>query len=295
MSEPITLSTRLNSDAAWAVQAQGVDANGNATTVSFLNADAIEAKVWQGADSAPLFTPTAVWSNSATALMTLSVSAAQTAPLTAGVYPLEITVIPAATAQRIPALSAWLELTSTPGSAVMPPVYGTYDDMVVFGGGEWLETLRRKEGLGNFMREQALARSDLDNTICKKFRPWAGRTIHWSETTIVGPPDARNPVILSYLQADFNPSGVLPLGVVLQPGQTVLMVTDRIREVVALKALHYVARARVALEGGEEYARKANYFYALWSRAMLTAVAELDINQDGLADYAFPLGVINLR
>lgn len=273
MSEATVLFADQNADGAWVVTA--LDATGAA--VAFDPSDGLECKVWSGADSAVLFSPTAAWLSAPAGTITLSVTAAQTAALKPGVYPLEVTALPHSTALRLPVLDAWFQVGPRPGVAALPPVYGTYQDLVDYGGGAWIETLRQKEGLANFVRERARARGYLDSLIVKKFRPWAGRTIHWSETTIVGPPDARNPTIRDYLAAG------------------ALMLTDNISEIVALKALEMICRQRITLESDDKFASRASYFQALCRNRVLCTSAELDINADGLADYAFNLAVVSIR
>jgi hypothetical protein len=277
-SEENVLSVRIGTDKKWGVQATSFDpSTGVYTPVAFSPSDTPECTVWQGADSPALFQPTATWVNAPQGELQLSVGNAQTTQGMEGIYPLEITVTTAAGGLKVDVLDGWLQLVGSPGTAMLPPVYCTYQDMVDFGGGSWLEALRRKNGFVQFTRERARARSYLDTIVVKKFRPWAGRTIHWSETTIVGPPDARNPVILGYLAAN------------------ALMVTDDVIEICALKALELVCRQNVTLEDSDKMATRANYFCAQCRRRVLTTAAELDINNDGLADYAFSLNVINIR
>ncbi len=274
MSEATVLFTDQNSDGAWTVTA--LDPTGQPIT-TFILADALECTVWSGADSAALFSPAATWISAPDGTILVSVTAAQTALLTPGVYPIEVTATPHASVLRLPVLDAWLQIGPRPGVAVLPPVYGSYQDLVDYGGGAWIETLRQKEGLANFTRDRARARSYLDALIVRKFRPWAGRTIHWSETTIVGPPDARNPTIRDYLAAD------------------ALTVTDTILEIVALKALELVCRQRITLEADDKFAGRASYFQAMCRNRVLCCSAELDINADGLADYAFNLAIVSIR
>jgi len=289
--EATVLTARLNSDNAWTVTAR--DAGGAA--VAFAAADAPEAVAWQGSDSAALFSPEISWDDATAGTLTLTVTHAQTADLSPGVYPLEITAVISGTGQRIPILDCWLELTDTPGTRATPPVYTTLQDLIDFGGGAWLQTLRQTEGLSNFTRERSRARLWLDTLIVKKFRPWSGRTIHWSETSIIGPPDARNPVLRDYLAADYTPGVILPTGYTLAAGETVLMVTEDTKEIVSLKALELICRQRVTLDDKDKFLTRAGYFGRLCRNKVLSYTAELDINGDGLADYAFNLGVINLR
>ncbi len=215
MTDEQALSVDLNTDDSWTVTAQ--DVNGN--PVAFQSNDGLEAIVWQGADSAAYFSPTVAWLSAAAGTITLSVASGQTASLTPGVYPLEVTVIPNGTTTRLRVLDTWMELRSSPGSSSMPPVYCSYQDLVDAGGGKWLETLRQAEGLANFTRERARARYWLDTIIAKAFRPWASARGVSDWYAVTGPPDARNVTMVGYLADGF------------------LLVNDDIIEIVALKTL----------------------------------------------------------
>ncbi len=277
MSEETILTVSSNCDGSWQVAAE--DSSGVA--VAFNGGDSLECVVWQGSDSAALFSPSVSWLSAALGTITVSVSAAQTAPLTPGLYPLEVTAIPVSTGQRLRVLDAWFSVDPSPGVRAMPPVYGSYQDMVDHGGGDWLDALRKESGLSNFTRERARARSYLDRMVMKKFRPWTSRVGNYASAgvglNLVGPPDAQNVIIRDYLAAG------------------ALMVTDDIVEIVSLKALELVCRQRLTFEAGDKWAGRATLYQALCRKLVLCTVAQLDINADGLPDYAFPLTTISIR
>lgn len=273
MSEPTVLPTPLNVDMAWTITAK--DSSGN--VVAFSASDALEAIVWQGSDSASLFAPTPTWISAPAGTIKLSVGHAQTSALTPGVYPLEVSVIPNGTTQRLRVLDAWLALTSSPGSSTLPAVYCSYADLTYAGGGSWLDLIRQREGLANFTKERAMARAWLDTLIIKKFRPWEpyrGDGSTWSLTSAV---DARNPTLLGYLTSNY------------------LLVTDDIKQITALKSLELICRSRLTFEKGDTFASRASYFKRLCDNRTLCTTAEIDSNADGYADYTFNLGTISTR
>lgn len=270
MSEETTLTVAQNATGSWDIQA--LDSDGVA--VVMLITDTLSAVVWSGADTEALTTLTAAWVNATAGQCRVSITATQSAALDPGVYPLALTAVRGT--QRLPILSAWLEVTASPGTADPPPTYGSYRDMVTYGGGEWLEGLRRTAGGANFADERGRARSYLDSLIVRKWRPWSN-TKTWSGVASSGPLDVRNPTLQGYLDDDG------------------LVITDDIRELVALKALELVCRQQVVLGNDEAMQHRAAYFSALCRNKVLTTAAEIDTNDDGIAEYAIPLNVTSLR
>gem|GEM_PF-5775600 len=70
-----------------------------------------------------------------------------------------------------------------------------------------------------------------------------------------------------------------------------LMIRPQITRLTAYKAIAFVAAAQIA--SNNKLSSFANYFLDLVSAEFQQTVAELDINGDGLADMAIPLGRSN--
>jgi len=193
------------------------------------------------------------------------------------VFPLEVTLIPFGTTTRLRVLDAWLALTSSPGASVMPPVYCTYDDLRYAGGGSWIDLIREREGLANFTRERALARAWLDTLILKKFRPWETYRADAADWYLGGPVEGRDPMLSGYLAANL------------------LIVSDDVKQITALKSLELICRSRLTFEKGDTFHERANLFKALCRNRVLCTTAEIDIDGDGIGDYAFNLSKISMR
>lgn len=268
------LTIAKNTDGAWLVEAYADD---QGTTRSVFDpADALEAIAWGGGDSDAAITLVPDWTDAATGRVRLTLGHAASAAASVGVYPLQVVATLAATSQRVRVLEAWLAVTESPGDSTALPTYGALQDLYDYGGGEWLHQLRRSDGLANFASERARARSYLDAMILRKWRPWSDVKV-WSGSALSGPMDGTNPSLSDYLAAG------------------ALVVDDDVRELVALKALELICRQRITLSEKDEMPRRASYYQSLARNKALRLVAQLDTNDDGVIEYAIPLGVVSIR
>lgn len=268
-----------NRDDAFTVTLQGPDATGVIGPLAFDPLDTLDASVWIGGDEEELFSPSAEWLDATEGTVTLTFTAASTAALSPGTYPLEIYVTPDGGSLKIRAAEFWLRVVDSPGSSdTSLPVYGTYQDLRDYGGGAWLDMLRR-EGLANCLRERARARDWLDGVILKALRPLDPRAIYGA--VIDG--GATHP-------DDPQPS------VVEQLADGALVVDSRVRELVALKALEFVCRARLTFERGDVWAARTRYFAGESNRLALGTIVRL-VDPDDTTSllYAIPLGVCSIR
>lgn len=268
-----------NRDDAFTVTLQGPDADGVIGPLAFEPADALDASVWVGGSEAELFSPAATWLDAAAGTVTLTFAAALTAAIAPGTYPLEVFVTPSGGALKIRAAEAWLRLVDSPGSSnTSLPVYGTFQDLKDYGGGSWLDMLRR-DGLANCLRERARARAWLDGIVLKALRPLDPRAVYGA--TFDG--GASHP-------DDAPPSLVTTLA------SGGLVVDSRIRELAALKALEYVCRARLTFESADVWASRTRHFAAESNRLALgTTVRIVDPDATTSLLYAIPLGVCSIR
>lgn len=277
--EETIFATGINTDMAWEVTGQTVDEFGNAEPVTgFLESDTLEVKVWGGAGTAAVFTPTATWIDAPGGVVRLDVTAAQTAALTVGAYPLDLNVIVGS--ERRPFLRAWFEVLEAPGLEEALPTYGTVQDLYDYGGGAWLGPLRFLPGLANFARQRSQARSRLDTLVLKAWRPWTVRN---------GARDAYLDSGASQSLEGYDPTlrGYLADGM--------LMVTDMTREICALMALEIICRSQMTLAGDDPWPARAAYFRAMAGNRIKCYRAEVDTNADGIGDQTFNLGVHSIR
>lgn len=281
LREEEKLFVRSGTDAEWEVQGQQADQFGSTSPAEgFEPYDQLECKVWGGDDQATVITPSAEWIDAPTARVRLAITASQSSSLPIGVYPLEITAIINGTGQRRGFLDAWLQVAEAPGVATAPPVYGTVQDLFDYGGGAWLGPLRTEQGLANFTRQRARARSRLDTLILKAYRPWTrwnGARNQYQDNGEGQSLEGYDPTMRGYLASNK------------------LIVTDETREICALLALEQVCRQQFTFTADDPFPARAAYFKAQASRLIKCYRAEVDTNADGIADFSFNLGVHSIR
>lgn len=141
------------------------DAGGDPVT-TYTSAATLAATVWPGDDRLASFSPTAAWTDAPAGTLTLTFAAAHTAALEPGEYPVLLAITAGGlTAQQV---VATLRIRSAPGTAVAPPVYGTYDEMLVYA--PWLGRLQAASDQAGFREQRARARTWLDSLIQRHWR-----------------------------------------------------------------------------------------------------------------------------
>jgi hypothetical protein len=252
------------------------DSDGN--LVTGLPADApLAAALWRGGDQAPVVAPAVQWIDPTQGTVLLVVSAADTAGLAVGTYRLRVTV--AADGQTLVVFDGALRLTAAPGAAPPPPVYCGYEDLKLYA--PWLDTLHdaAQEQTG-FAGERARARQWLDDLILRQYRGGGGGVLGNGPGGGGGLWGARrspgySPFLVQQLQQDH------------------LIVRPAVVEAVAQYALGLICQAQLGRGGWNDYARLASTFAAAAHNAALCLTAEIDTNDDGLAEVVIPLGTTN--
>lgn len=146
---------------------------------TFLASDAPSAKVWLGSDQNVLSTPEAQWASSWTDKRTgqtylgwqkgvfeILFAALDTAGLSAQNYGL--TAYSTRDDGDPVEIGRWIfELLASPGSAVPLPTYCSLEDMQAQTA--WIQIVQDKDDVGGFMRQRALARQRIDETLIARF------------------------------------------------------------------------------------------------------------------------------
>ena len=209
--------------------------------------------------------------------VTISASAVAAAGLIAGIYRIQATV--AADAQNLVIFDGALRLTASPGAAVSPPIYCTFEDMKVYA--PWIDNLlETRDELTGFAVERGRAREWLDDLICRNYRGGVGATINDPGGNWMGLWGSRrslnySPFILQQLQLNN------------------LIVRPAIIEAVAKYALGLVCQAQLGKAAYSDYSRLADRFLAEAHNAAICLTAEIDVNGDGIGDVAVSLGTTN--
>ena len=181
-----------------------------------------------------------------------------------------------------------LEVTDSPGTAVDPPTYCTFKDMLFFA--PWVAQVQDLDGdEAGFVGERAQARCDIDDAIIASYRgssiglfgshsdagmSWAGggptRTLMTSQ------------VLRTYLGKDFLMRGTDPSSLNYRP---------KVRKMAAYRAISIVGLKQIGIN--QQHAAMGAVFYRQYLAEMSTYVAELDINGDGLCEIPIALVATN--
>lgn len=265
------LKVYRGSSADWTFEARLRDGQGVAT---FEDSDPIRVKLWPGDDRPPILEPPAVWANASAGRFTVSLSDAQTAGLSPGIYQaLASTTRGGRTADLA---TFMVEVLETPGQATPPAVYCTMADLQDHVG--WVDQVLDLESDANdFLRQRILAREWLDALI---LRNYAGSRV---DDHMMGflygsaAPILPDPWISSLLE-----SGAL---VLTGPSGRALV------RACACYALYLICNAQAA---GSEQMRKASLRFRRESRKICHQTAGIDVNGDGVPEIAVWLGNVSV-
>jgi hypothetical protein len=179
---PQTLSCALNADVDWVLPI--LDKNGAAITTA-LAGDPLQATVWMGDDQAALFHPSLTWIDNTQGTTKLTVAAAQTAALAAGVYRLECYWIPNNLRRRF--FNGFLELEHSAGSAAALSTYCSYNDLLAYA--PQVAKLAAADDQSLFAEERHNARLLFESKVLDRYRPQPGRTRRYVDATglLAGP------------------------------------------------------------------------------------------------------------
>ena len=140
--------------------------------VTYAGTETLASVLQSGSDQPTATAPTTAWVTPASGVLSVTLSAAQTAALAPGVYLLR-TWLTASGADPIGVYECAIQVEAGPGSAVTLPTYTSYARMLELA--PWVELcFVPQRHLTGFLRERATARSIFDNLILRLFR---GNTI----------------------------------------------------------------------------------------------------------------------
>lgn len=251
----------------------------------FTGAEPFTVWMWQGDDLAPVTgVLSATWTNGnpsgGTFVASVSGAAVTTAALTSDYY-LTRFAITLATGRLYSAYEGWLNLQDAPGTAVVPTVYCTLQDMLDVGG-DWLTGLMQEGGRTSFLADRARATRKFDEIILSRSRPMTygynyGAWGLYNYGYNYGSPEQPDPYVAGLL------------------ANHQLIVTDDIRECVAYLAASLACERSMTWDGNDPHAKRAAY-YRQKHRARLSCLSVgIDVNADGVADLWYNLGRFSQR
>lgn len=240
--------------------------------VVYTDADTLSARVWLGQDQAVIFEPVVAWLDSSAGTYSLSILASQTTSLDSGTYSLDVRVTTTDT-RTIDAFDGYLELMEGPGNAQPLSVYASLKDALEYA--PWLQTARTEEDLGDFSNHFHAARTWLEEILQDKFQAqsrryaaaWNGSCNgYWNGYWHTCTP-GRSQYLQDLLDADK------------------LVVTPKIREITAKRAIGTICRSMLSPTKGESnYQELARAFLGEAEQLIGGLVAMVDTNNDGLGD-----------
>lgn len=260
--------------------------DGTTASTAFLGTDDLAAELWTGDDQAVISTPTMAWTDATTASYRLTFEPADTSGQIPGTYRVRGTATRSGVTYTI--LRDTIELVAVPGSGTAPKVYCSYQDLTKEC--SWIgQIINTDEDQTGFAEQRAAARDWLDSLILQS-QPVTGglnlisRQNSWSWNSpggneYVGNNLAHDTVMAGYLADD-----------------KLLLTTPYGKQAVracACYALGLIFRNQAG--PGTEMSRFASYYTKMASNLVSSLIAELDTNDDGVAEYAIALSITNTR
>jgi hypothetical protein len=254
----------------FALQANNPD--GTPAVSLFLATDAITSRVWPGENQPTLLAPTTTWISAPLGTFQVTFNDADTQALEFGQYRIQTTA--ARGGRTAVLLDAFLQVTPAPGAATARPTYGPFSDMVKYA--RWITNLQDPDDLEGFADQRADAREWLDNIILLNYRGASlGRFGAHSQAAFgwgwAGP--RRSLIPSQWLQT------------ALAANQ--LLVRPQVLRIVAFRAIAETCLGQ--LGKGGDYASFGARFRQAADAECCSLRAELDVNNDGLAEFAIPI------
>jgi hypothetical protein len=240
---------------------------------SYTGAAVLVATLWPGDDQAAATTLDATWVDPTEGTVRLALTAAQSAALDPGAYPVRLEITESGLTAS--AVVIVIEVLAAPGSAVAPPVYGTYQDMrsVV----PWIHELRTDEDQAGFAEQRGVAREWLDSVLLAKV---PGGSASGPRDLVVGGGVSSRSWVADLLDADAllltGPDG------------------KRLKRACALFACGEVLRHQIGSRGETSYQTLAHDLRCEAESLVRQGRAEIDTNDDGTGDLTLDLTTLRV-
>lgn len=248
------------------------DSGGNLVT-SFEAADALSAAIWAGDDMTTSVAPSVTWITPAQGTISLTVSAANTASLSTGLYRIRVAIAPLGTGQLLVAYDGRIEFTYSAAAGTPRPVYCTYQDLLKIA--PWIESIQdAANDQAQFTDERADARAWFDECCLRNFH-----------ATYMGQYGAASQYLFDFWGAGGPRKSVLASRWLTQAlAANQLLVSVRVARVNALYALSQICTAQILTKSS--YAALAAKFWHDAQNLLISTVAEIDVDGDGYGEVA---------
>jgi hypothetical protein len=249
--------------AALAIDVTLRDATG-APITSYSGAETLTSTVWPGGNRAASFTALSTWDDPSNGLITITITATQTAGLAPGRYQLLTRLTPGA-GQPVDAYGCTLDVQAVAGSDAAPSAYTTYADLLRYGR-SWLRQLQTQDDEAGFAEQQHRARAWIEDLAHAHYRVASMAMVVGAQA--FGPRRSGSRSV--YLQQQLDAG--------------TLMLTDQVVEAAARKALAYICEGQLDGDPQNRYARLARMYHSQADYLGTCLVLQLDTNADGYSD-----------
>jgi hypothetical protein len=252
-----------------------VDTKGKDIT-TYTGNEPVRAVVWAGDDRAPILSAATATFDPDQALLgqtTVIINGSATASITPGYYLIRCEIF--LSGAWFEYFSGWLNLKRAPGLSVPSTVYCTLQDMMDRAG-EWLPGLMSVSETTNFEAERLQARQEIDRVVVSRNRPWGWA---WLQSGFISPYTSEAPDIY--------------LGQQLALGK--LMVTPEIVQAATYLSLSLVCEQQLTWSSDDVFFSRLRFYRAKYQQTLVSTVAQIDVNSDGIPDIVFNLGRFSIR
>jgi hypothetical protein len=252
-----------------------IGSNGKPIT-SYTGNEPVRVQVWPGEAQVALINVATITFDPPQALLgqtTVTIHGSATAALTPGYFIVRCEIdLPDGWYEFY---SGWLNLKASPGATLPLPVYCSLQDIIDLAS-SWLPGLMSDQGLASFEVERAKARAEINRVILSRNRPYGWG---WISTGYINLFSGEMPDL--YIQTQ------LSLGN--------LIVTPEITQAAAYYTLALISEKQLTWDKDDVFFSRLRYFRAKYQQAITSAVAQIDVNGDGVADIAINLGRFSIR
>ncbi len=246
---------------------------GNLNGATYTGSATLAASLWPGDGQAESFAPTVAWEVVGDLSVRITATAAQTATLAPGDYPVMVSVTEGGVTQR--EIACLIRVAAAPGEATAPPVYCTTTQL--YDAVPWIQDLQSPEDQAGFAEARGAAREWLDAVIVS--RTSAGSTGRWIDYSGLSVSRTDRNWVQDQLDAD---------RLVLTGGDG-----KRLVRAACLYAASDVLRHQLGDRGEDSYQALADTMRREAEAIVTSGWAWLDLDDDGTADY--PIDLSQLR
>jgi hypothetical protein len=253
----------------------------------FRGDDTLATAIWKGDDGAPLLTPATAWLSTSLGTYRITLNDADTAGWAVGTYRWQATATRGGRTGVIG--EGTLEVTSSPGTAVDPPTYCTYEDMLTEA--SWIAQVQDQDtDQAGFVEARARARRDIDDIIVANYRgasvglfgTQSAAALSWGYGGGPWRSLAPSQILRTYLDSDYLMRGRVPGELGYRPKVALLA---------AWRAISIVGLKQIGLN--QQQAASGAMFYRMFLAGMASFTAEIDTNGDGYCEIPIPCGATN--